>query len=148
MERTLILVKPDAYRRKLVGKILTRFEDRGLRIIGLKVFRPSRALLKAHYVEHQGSKYFPALVDMMGEGPLVACVLESDPFIIEITRKLLGDFRDPQPGTIRGDYQTASIYNVVHASSSVGAAMREIGLWFQPEELLDEEVSGIRGETS
>ena len=102
MERTLILFKPDAYKRCLVGEILARFEKRGLRIIGLKVVRATRRLLEDHCAEHLESRYFPSLVAMMMEGPLVACVLESDPLIIETTRKMLGDFRDPNPGTIRG----------------------------------------------
>jgi nucleoside-diphosphate kinase len=146
MERTLILFKPDAYKRNLVGEILARFEKRGLRIIGLKALRPTRALVETHYAEHHGSTYFPTLVAMMMEGPLVACVLESDPLIIETTRKMLGDFRDPNPGTIRGDYQTMPVYNVLHASSSVPAALREIDLWFRPDELVEEGCA--RGETS
>lgn len=135
MDRTLILFKPDTYRRGLVGEILARFERRGLRPIGLKVARPNRAQLEAHYAEHKESAYFPALMAMMSEGPLVACVLEGDELIIEITRRLLGDFREPAPGTIRGDYQATVVHNLVHASSSVPAAMREIRLWFGAEGL-------------
>jgi nucleoside-diphosphate kinase len=135
MERTLILFKPDAYRRGLVGEILARFERRGLRPIGLKVVRPDRAQLELHYAEHVNSPYFSRLIEMMSAGPLVACVLESDPSIIEATRRMLGDFREPAPGTIRGDYQTTAVHNLVHASSSVPAAIREIKIWFGSEGL-------------
>lgn len=144
MERTLILFKPDACRRGLVGELLARFERRGLRPVGLKVARPSRELLEAHYAEHKGNPYYPSLLAMMVEGPLVACVLESDSMIIEVTRRLLGDFRDPAPGTIRGDYQTMPMYNIVHASSSAPAAMREIRLWFRPEELAEDDTGADR----
>jgi nucleoside-diphosphate kinase len=142
MDRTLILFKPDAYRRGLVGEILARFERRGLRILGLKVMRADRRLLEAHYAEHRDSPYFPMLLAMMTRGPLVACVLAGDPTIIELTRRLLGEFRSPVPGTIRGDYQTTPVHNLVHASSAVPAALHEIRLWFRSEELLpDDEVT-------
>jgi nucleoside-diphosphate kinase len=130
MERTLILFKPDTYRRGLIGEILARFERRGLRVVALKVVRPSRDLLAAHYAEHREKPYFTALIDMMRQGPVVACVLQGDEQLIEMTRRLLGDFRDPAPGTIRGDYQTAPAYNLVHASDSEAAAIREIKIWF------------------
>jgi nucleoside-diphosphate kinase len=135
MEQTLILFKPDACRRGLVGEILARFERRGLRIVGLKAMRPARELLEAHYAEHREKPIFSALLDMMSSGPLVACVLAGDG-LVEVTRQLLGDFRGPAPGTIRGDYQTAPMDNLAHASSSMSAATREIQLWFRPEELL------------
>jgi nucleoside-diphosphate kinase len=128
--QTLILFKPDCVRRGLVGEILARFERRGLRITELAVRHPGRLELESHYREHREHPVFPALIDMMSEGPLVACILEGDEFTIEVTRALLGDFHGPAPGTIRGDYQTAPMYNLVHASSSLVAARREVELWF------------------
>ena len=137
MERTLVLVKPDAYERALVGEILSRFEQRGMRIVGLKVVRAQRQLLEKHYAEHEDKPFFGALVAMMREGPIVACIIEGDTLVVETARQLLGDFRHPAPGTIRGDYQTLPMYNIAHASSDEAAAIREIQLWFQPGELAD-----------
>lgn len=137
MEHTLIIFKPDACRRCLVGEIMSRFEKRGFQIVGLKAMKAGRSLLETHYAEHRESKYFSPLVTMMSEGPLVACVLTGDN-VVEITRQMLGDFRKPASGTIRGDYQTTPMYNVVHASSDTAAAMREIQLWFHHEELTED----------
>jgi nucleoside-diphosphate kinase len=135
MVKTLILVKPDAVKRGLVGAILARFERRGLEIIGLKLFCPWRALLEDHYDEHRDRPFFYELIDMMSEGPLVACVVGGEG-AVETARALLGDFRSPVPGTIRGDWQTAPMYNVAHASADPEAAAREIPLWFKSPELI------------
>jgi nucleoside-diphosphate kinase len=130
----LILFKPDCVRRGLVGECLARFERRGLAIHSIDVRRPSVARLEEHYREHRGKDYFPQLVAMMREGPLIACALEGDDFAIETARALLGEFKSPAPGTIRGDYQTGPMYNLVHASSNMAAARREVALWFMEME--------------
>lgn len=127
---TLILFKPDCVRRGLVGECLARFERRGLTINTLDVRRPTPALLEEHYHEYREKDHFPQLIAMMSDGPLVVCVLEGDESIVETARALLGGFKSPAPGTIRGDYQTTPMYNLVHASSHMAAAHREVALWF------------------
>jgi nucleoside-diphosphate kinase len=127
---TLILFKPDCVRRGLVGECLARFERRGMAIRSIDVRWPFPALLEEHYREHREKDHFPQLIAMMSDGPLVACVLEGDDSIFETARALLGGFKSPAPGTIRGDYQTSPMYNLVHASGHMAAAQREIALWF------------------
>jgi nucleoside-diphosphate kinase len=136
MERTLILFKPDAIHRHLVGRILTRFEEKGLRFAGLKLFQPTRALIERHYEVHRGRPFFASLVAFMSSGPLIAAVLEG-PGAIAVVRKLVGVTHGQQAeaGTIRGDFGLDQQYNLVHASDGPETAAAEIALFFTPEEL-------------
>lgn len=134
-EHTLVLVKPDGYRRGLSGEILRRIEAKGYVLKGLKVVQPTRELLEKHYAEHKGRHFYEALVQYMSSGPVVAAIVEGDR-VIEGVRSLLGATNPTlaAPGTIRGDlardWGTVAVENVVHGSDSPESAAREIGLWF------------------
>ncbi len=140
MERTLIIFKPDAMNRNLVGRILTRFEDKGLRIAGLKLQKSPREQVEKHYEVHKERPFYGALVDFMTAGPVIVAVLEGQG-AINVVRKLLGatNGRDAEPGTIRGDYGMDQQYNLVHASDGPETATSEIALFFKPEELVNYE---------
>jgi nucleoside-diphosphate kinase len=138
MEQTLIILKPNAVQRALVGEILCRFEHRGLQIKGLKMQRISRELAERHYAEHQEKDFFRPLVEFITSAPSVLVVLEAD-CAIEIARSMCGP-TDPckaPPGTIRGDYGVHTQMNIIHASDSPESAEREINLFFRPEELVN-----------
>jgi len=137
MERTLILAKPDALQRALVGEIVSRFERRGLRIVGMKLMRVSTALAQEHYKEHAGKPFFKGLVDYITTCPIVAMVVEG-PRAIEIARASIGATNPAQaaPGSIRGDLGVSIGRNLVHGSDSVESAQREVALFFKPDELL------------
>lgn len=131
MERTLVLLKPDAVQRSLVGPILARFEAKGLRIVGLKMRRFPRPLIEKHYDAHKARPFFGALVDFMTSGPVVALVLEGAN-AIEVTRRLMGktNAAEAEPGTIRGDLALSRSNNLVHGSDSPAAAKTELALFF------------------
>jgi nucleoside-diphosphate kinase len=151
VNRTLVIFKQDAYRRGVMGEILTRFERKHMRVVGIKVLRPSRAILEDHYREHEGKEYYLRLIRLMRGGFIVPCVLEGDDdHTVALIRRMLGHYRDPVPGTIRGDYQpeTESMYNLLHASASPEEARREIALWFRPDELLPEIEHGEKGDAT
>jgi nucleoside-diphosphate kinase len=137
-ERTLVLIKPDGVQRLLAGRILARYEERGLRIVGLKLMAVDRALAERHYAVHRSKPFFPGLVDFITSGPLVAAVLEG-PNAIAVVRAMNGATRpnDAAPGTIRGDFALETAQNLVHASDSGDTAAAEIDLWFARDELLD-----------
>jgi nucleoside-diphosphate kinase len=137
MERTFVIVKPDGFRRGLVGEILARFERKGFRIVGLKALRISQELAERHYAEHREKPFFPSLVGFITSGPVVAMVLEGPNAVAEV-RKMMGAThpKDALPGTIRGDYATTIDENVIHGSATLEDAQREIALFFRPEELL------------
>jgi nucleoside-diphosphate kinase len=137
MERTFVMVKPDGFRRGLVGEILARFERKGFRIVGLKALRISQELAERHYAEHREKPFFPSLVGFITSGPVVAMVLEGPNAVAEV-RKMMGAThpKDALPGTIRGDYATTIDENVIHGSATPEDAQREIALFFRPEELL------------
>jgi nucleoside-diphosphate kinase len=137
MERTLIIFKPDAMNRCLVGRILTRFEDKGLRIVGLKLQQSPRAQVEQHYEVHKDRPFYGSLVEFMTSGPVILAVLEG-PQAITVVRNLLGatDGRQAAPGTIRGDFGLDQQYNLVHASDSPATAAKEIDLFFKPVELV------------
>jgi nucleoside-diphosphate kinase len=134
--RTLIVVKPDGVQRLLVGRILGRFEERGLRIVALKMLHPMRDLAERHYAVHKGKPFYEGLLDFITSGPVVAAVLEG-PNAIALARTMLGATRpeDAAPGTIRGDYALDTGQNLVHASDSPETAAQEVALWFAPAEL-------------
>ena len=137
-ERTLVLVKPDGVQRQLVGRILQRYEDRGLKVVGLKLVRIDRALAEQHYAVHRDRPFFRGLVDFITSGPLVAAALEG-PNAIAVVRAVNGATRPEQaaPGTIRGDLALETAQNLVHASDGAETAAVELALWFAPRELLD-----------
>jgi nucleoside-diphosphate kinase len=137
MERTLILAKPDAVQRGLVGEIVSRFERRGLRIVGLKLMQVGAALAQEHYKEHAGKAFFAGLVDYITTCPIVAMVVEG-PGAIELARTTIGATNPASaaPGSIRGDLGVSIGRNLVHGSDSAASAKREVALFFTPEELL------------
>ena len=137
-ERTLVLIKPDGVQRLLVGRILARYEERGLRIAGLKLMAVDRDLAERHYAVHGAKPFFGGLVDFITSGPLVAAVLEG-PNAIGVVRAMNGATRphEAAPGTIRGDFALETAQNLVHASDSAETAAAEIALWFSSDELLD-----------
>jgi nucleoside-diphosphate kinase len=137
-ERTLVLIKPDGVQRLLVGRILARYEDRGLRIAGLKLMAVDRELAERHYAVHSAKPFFGGLVEFITSGPLVAAVLEG-PNAIAVVRAMNGATRphEAAPGTIRGDFALETAQNLVHASDSAETAATEIDLWFRSDELLD-----------
>jgi nucleoside-diphosphate kinase len=140
IERTLVLVKPDGVQRLLTGRILARYEERGLKLVGLKLVRVSRDLAEQHYGVHRDKPFFGGLVEFITSGPLVAAVLEG-PNAIAIVRAMNGATRphEAAPGSIRGDFAVETAQNLVHASDSAETAETEIGLWFRPAELIEYE---------
>ena len=138
LERTLVLVKPDGVQRLLVGRILARYEERGLRLVGLKLMQTSRDLAERHYAVHRERPFFGGLVEFITSAPLVAAVLEG-PNAIAIVRAMNGATRphEAAPGTIRGDFALETAQNLVHASDSPENASSEVALWFTEAELLD-----------
>jgi len=135
-ERTLVLIKPDAVQRLLAGRILARYEDRGLKIVALKLMRVSADLAERHYAIHRQKPFFRGLVDFITSAPLVAAVLEG-PNEIAIVRAMNGATRphEAAPGTIRGDFAVETAQNLVHASDGSETAATELALWFSPDEL-------------
>ena len=140
LQRTLLLVKPDGVQRLLVGRVLTRFEERGLKLVGLKLVHVDRALAEEHYAVHREKPFFRGLVDFITSGPLVAAALEG-PNAVAIVRAMNGATRphEAAPGSIRGDLAVETAQNLVHASDSPENAAAELALWFRPEELLSYE---------
>jgi nucleoside-diphosphate kinase len=131
VERSLVLVKPDAVRRGLTGEILSRFERKGLVIEALEMRTMDATLADQHYADHVGKAFYPPLKEFMTSGPLVALVLSGDQ-VIEVVRAMIGatDGRKAAAGTIRGDLALSNRENLVHASDSVQSAARELALWF------------------
>lgn len=138
MERTLILFKPDAVQRRLTGKLLSRIEEKGLKIVGLKMLQVTPELSKQHYAEHVEKPFYPLLEEFITSGPVVALAAEG-PDAISVVRAMMGptNGRDAAPGTIRGDYGVSRQMNLIHGSDGPEAARREIGIYFSPKELLD-----------
>ncbi len=137
-ERTLVLIKPDGVQRLLVGRILGRFEERGLKLVGLKLIHVDRALAERHYAVHREKPFFEGLLAFITSAPLVALVLEG-PNAIAMVRSMVGATRphEAAPGSIRGDLAVETAQNLVHASDGAETAAAELALWFKPGELLD-----------
>ena len=137
MERTLIILKPDALQRGLCGEILTRFEKKGLQIVAMKFMKIPLSLAETHYEPHKGKPFYEGLVRFMTSSPVIVIALEGKD-VINIARKMMGKTFGSQaePGTIRGDYGVSSAFNLVHGSDSPESAQRELGLFFKPAELL------------
>jgi nucleoside-diphosphate kinase len=138
VERTLIILKPDALQRRLVGRIIQRFEDKGLATVGMKFMRISRELAERHYAPHKGKPFYPGLIDYITNGPVVVMVMEGSR-CIDIARTLMGATfgYEAAPGTIRGDFGASRTFNLVHGSDSPETAATEIALYFADDELLD-----------
>ena len=131
MERSLILVKPDAFARNLTGEIIARFERKGLRLAALRLMTMDRELAERHYAEHVGKPFFEELVSFITSGPLVAMVLEGEK-AVEAARQVIGATNplEANAGSIRGEYAIAVGQNMVHGSDSTESAAREVGLFF------------------
>jgi nucleoside-diphosphate kinase len=137
-ERTLVLVKPDGVQRQLIGRILSRYEDRGLKIVAMKLVRVDRELAERHYAAHRGKPFFDGLVEFIISAPLVALALDG-PNAIAVVRAINGATRphEAAPGTIRGDFALETAQNIVHASDGSESAATELAIWFDPAELYD-----------
>jgi nucleoside-diphosphate kinase len=131
MDRTLILVKPDAFARSLTGEIIARFERKGLRIVALRHMSVSAELARSHYAEHEGKPFFGELVQFITSGPIVAMVLEGTG-AVKAARQVIGatDPLEASPGSIRGDFAVEMGENMVHGSDSPASARREVSLFF------------------
>ncbi|ABY93497.1 MAG: Nucleoside diphosphate kinase [Caldanaerobacter subterraneus] len=131
METTLAIVKPDGVKRGLIGEILKRYENKGLRLKAAKVITPTIELLEKHYEEHKGKPYYKPLIQYMSSGPVFAMVLEGEN-AVKIVRLLNGATKveEALPGTIRGDFAISTTFNIIHGSDSIESAKREIALWF------------------
>jgi nucleoside-diphosphate kinase len=137
MQQTLILLKPDCVQRRLIGAIVNRFEQKGLRLAGLKLVQPTRELAEKHYAVHKGKPFYESLLDFLTSGPTVALVLEGRE-AVSVARTMMGvtDGAKSPPGTIRGDFGISVQNNLIHGSDSPENAAAEIALWFQPAELV------------
>ena len=136
MEKTLVLIKPDAVERGLIGEIIRRFENKSLKIAAMKLVKPSRELVERHYEIHRGKPFFEPVINFMSSGIVVAIVLSGDN-AISIVRRMMGalDPLEAEPGTIRGDFTLSTRENLVHGSDSIESAEFEIPIWFEPKEI-------------
>ncbi len=145
-EKSLLIVKPDGVQRRLVGRILQRFEDAGMKLHAMRLEVPSRERVESHYAEHAGKPFFPTIVEYLSSAPVVVFVLGGVGAVSRI-RQLVGATipAEAAPGTIRGDFSHMTgesgkdrpIFNLIHASANTDDAAREIALWFTPAELAD-----------
>lgn len=138
METTLIILKPDAVQRGLMGRILTRFEDKGLQVVGCKLMQISRQLAETHYESHKGKGFYDGLVRFMTSSPVLVMAVRGNS-AITISRNMMGATFGSKaaPGTIRGDFGVSNSFNLIHGSDSPEAAERELRLFFKPEEVLN-----------
>src|SRR5437773_6002418 len=137
MQQTLILLKPDAVQRRLVGEITARLERKGLRLAGLKLVKASRELAEKHYAIHKGKPFYESLLQFLTSGPTIAMVWEGRE-AVAVCRSLMGptDGAKAAPGTIRGDFALSVQNNLIHGSDSTENAAAEVVLWFEPKELV------------
>ena len=138
MERTLIILKPDCLQRRLVGRIVQRFEEKGLSLAAMKLMQISRELAERHYAVHKDKPFYPGLIEYITSGPVVVMVIVGAG-AIAMSRKMMGKTFGPEaePGTIRGDFGASKTYNLIHGSDSPESAATEIDLYFQPDEIVD-----------
>lgn len=138
MERTLIILKPDAVNRTIVGEITHRFERKGLKIVAMKMVHFDEKILEEHYEHHKKKPFFKKLAEFMRSTPCVLLVLEGNS-VVDVVRKLAGPTHgaEASPGTIRGDYSLSNQSNIVHASDSVESAEKEIKRFFKDDEIFD-----------
>ncbi len=137
METTLIILKPDAVQRGLMGRITARFEDKGLQVVGCKLMKISPQLAATHYEAHKGKPFYDGLVRFMTSAPVLVLALRGNG-AITIARKMMGATfgSKAEPGTIRGDFGVSNSFNLIHGSDSPEAAERELKLFFKPDEVL------------
>src|SRR5437763_7768970 len=137
MQRTLVLLKPDCVQRRLIGTLVQRFEQKGLRLVGLKFVQPSRDLAEKHYAVHKGKPFYESLLSFLISGPTVAIVWEGRE-AVAVVREMMGktDGAKSPPGTIRGDFGISVQNNLIHGSDSPENATAEISLWFTSGELV------------
>ena len=137
LERTLVLLKPDCVQRRLMGEVIGRFERKGLNVIAMKMIQVTADLSKKHYAEHVQKPFYPGLEKFITASPIVAMVVEGLE-VIRVVREMLGATSGLKAaaGTIRGDFSSSRQMNLVHASDGSEAALREISLYFQPNEIL------------
>lgn len=144
-EKTYVMVKPDGVQRGLVGEIISRFENKGLRLAGLKMMQVSKETASEHYGEHKERPFFGELVDFITSSPVVAMVWEGDN-AISLCRTMMGATKaeEAAPGTIRGDFAQYTGMNLVHGSDGIESAQREIGIFFNESELVDYELNRLQ----
>jgi len=137
VEKTLIILKPDALQRGLAGRILTRFEDKGFQVLAMKAMAIPRELAERHYAVHKGKPFYDRLLAYITSSPVVVMVLQANN-AIAVSRRMMGATfgSNAEPGTIRGDFSLSNSFNLIHGSDSPEAAETEIALYFKPEELL------------
>lgn len=138
MERTLIIFKPDAVQRGLCGEILSRFERKGIQVVGAKLMKIPTSLAETHYEPHKGKGFYVGLVRFMTSSPVLVLALQGKD-VITIARKMMGATfgSKAEPGTIRGDFGVSNSFNLIHGSDAPEAAERELKLFFRPDELVD-----------
>lgn len=142
MEQSLILFKPDAVQRQIIGNILHKYESKGLKIVAMKMLHVSQELAKKHYAEHLDKPFFPSLLEYITSSPLIAMVVEG--YEAVRTARILNGATDPlqaENGSIRGDYATRKTYNLVHSSDSKESALREIEIFFNKDEIFSYKIS-------
>lgn len=145
MQKTLVIIKPDAVQRRLIGKIISRIEEKGLEIIGLKIDTITEDLARKNYSVHEGKDFYEKLIKYMTSGPVVILVLRGKS-VINAMRKMMGSTfgHEAEPGTIRGDFAISKRFNLIHGSDSVESAEKEIGLFFGEENLIDFKQADLR----
>ena len=138
MQRTLVLAKPDAVQRGLIGEIIGRFERKGLKVVGLRLLTVPREMAERHYAVHAGKHFYDGLVEFITSGPVAAIALEG-PDAIAVVRLMVGKTmpNEADPGTIRGDLGVSGLRNLIHASDAPETAEAEIGMWFGEGDLVD-----------
>lgn len=138
MERTFVACKPDAVKRGLIGRIIKRFENKGYKIVGLKMMTISKELAEKHYAEHVGKPFYNRLIEYITSGPVIAMVLQGENTVAGV-RHIMGSTRpnDAEVGTLRADFAQTMEFNVVHGSDSLESAKREIALFFNENEICD-----------
>ncbi len=138
MQKVLLLLKPDAVQRRLIGKIITRFEEKGLQLVGIKLVKMTEELARENYRQHKGRDFYEPLIRYVTSGPVVVIVLKGKE-VVEIARKMAGFTfgSKAEPGTIRGDYAVSNRFNLIHISDSKEAAETEIGIFFGEDELVE-----------
>ncbi len=138
MQKALLLLKPDAVQRRLIGKIITRFEEKGLQLVGIKLVKMTEKLARENYRQHKGRDFYEPLIRYVTSGPIVAVVFKGKE-VVEIARKMAGFTfgSKAEPGTIRGDYAVSNRFNLIHVSDSKEAAETEIGIFFGEDELVE-----------
>ena len=138
MQRTLVLAKPDAVQRALIGEIISRFERKGLKVVGLRLLKVPQSMAEEHYAVHAGKHFYDGLVAFITSGPVAAIALEG-PDAIAVVRKMVGKTmpNEAEPGTIRGDLGVSGLRNLIHASDATETAEAELALWFGGDALVD-----------